>query len=40
MTFMALELDDKDMMVICLLFFKRDNFQNHLLDCSGTKPSS
>ena len=35
---MALELDDRDMMVILLLLFcKRDNFRNHLLDWSDSK---
>ena len=38
---MALELDDREMMVIrFLIFCKRDNFQNHLPDCSDSKPSS
>ena len=41
MKLMALELDDRDMMVILfLLFCKRDSFRNHLLDCWDSKPSS
>ena len=42
MKLMALELDDKDMMVIRFLItlLKKDNFWNHLLDCSDAKPNS
>ena len=38
---MALELDDKDMMVIrfLIILLKKDNFRNHLLDCSDAKPN-
>ena len=35
----ASELDETDIVIRFSLFYKKDNFGNHLLDCSNSKPS-
>ena len=35
----ASELDETDMVIRFSLFCKKDNFGNHFLDCSNSKPT-